>query len=464
MPSIISTGIGSGLDIASIVSQLVAAEAKPVETRIGKQEARAQVRLSAYGSLKSALSEFQAQVELMKDMDKFLARKATVSDESLLSATAGTSALPSSYLVEVVQTAEAQKLTSGAFVDSDTVVGTGNLVLTVGSNSFTVEITDENNTLAGIRDAINDAADNYGVAATIVNADAGSYLILSGEKTGLSSAMTITQSDGDGGLASLEYDPGSGLNALTEAIAAEDALIRIDGFDVMSETNSFSGAIQGVSLDILGAAPGEQVDLDVVNDEEVVRETVNAFVKSYNELVELFDQLTSYDIENQVAGPLLGDATARSLRDQVRRELSTAVTDLDAGFSTLSEVGISIQLDGTLEVDDGKLSTILDEEFSNFGRLFAATDGFAVRLADLAGKYLDDEGALETRTEGLNAQIRDIADQRESLNERLALLEQRLYRQFNALDSLLGQLTQTSNFLSQQLANLPGYTPPGKDN
>jgi flagellar hook-associated protein 2 len=337
-------------------------------------------------------------------------------------------------------------------------------VLTVGSNSFTVEITDENNTLAGIRDAINDAADNYGVAATIVNADAGSYLILSGEKTGLSSAMTIAQSDGDGGLASLEYDPDNGLNALTEAIAAEDALIRIDGFDVMSETNSFSGAIQGVTLDILGAAPGEQVDLDVVNDEEVVRETVNEFVKSYNELVELFDQLTSYDIENQVAGPLLGDATARSLRDQIRRELSTAVTDLDASFSTLSEVGISIQLDGTLEVDDGKLSTILDEEFSNFGRLFAATDGFAVRLADLAGKYLDDDGALETRTEGLNAEIRDIADQRESLNERLALLEQRLYRQFNALDSLLGQLTQTSNFLSQQLANLPGYTPPGKDN
>jgi flagellar hook-associated protein 2 len=464
MPSIISTGIGSGLDIASIVSQLVAAEAKPVETRIGKQEARAQVRLSAYGNLKSALSEFQAQVESMRNMDEFLARKASVSDDSLLSATAGTNALPSSYLVEVVQTAEAQKLTSSAFVDSDTVVGTGDLVLTVGANSFTVQITDENNTLAGIRDAINNAADNYGVAATIVNADAGSYLILSGEKTGQSNAMTITQSGGDGGLASLEYDPGNGLNALTESIAAQDALIRIDGFDVMSETNSFSGAIQGVTIDVFGAAPGELVALDVVNDEEVVRESVNAFVKSYNELVELFDQLTSYDVENQTAGALLGDATARSLRDQIRREMSTAVTDLDAGFSTLSEVGIEIQLDGSLEVDDAKLSTILDADFSNFGRLFAATDGFAVRLADLSGRYLDGDGALETRTAGLNAQIKDIADQRESLNERLAQLEKRLYRQFNALDSLLGQLTQTSNFLSQQLANLPGYTTPGKDN
>lgn len=110
------------------------------------------------------------------------------------------------------------------------------------------------------------------------------------------------------------------------------------------------------------------------------------------------------------------------------------------------------------------MSEILDEDFSNFGRLFAATDGFAVRLTDLAEQYLDGDGALETRTEGLNAQIKDIADQRESLNERLALLEKRLYRQFNALDSLLGQLSQTSNFLSQQLANLPGYTPPGNGN
>jgi flagellar hook-associated protein 2 len=275
--------------------------------------------------------------------------------------------------------------------------------------------------------------------------------------------MTITQSGGDGGLASIEYDPGNGLNALTESIAAQDALIRIDGFDVMSETNSFSGAIQGVTIDVMEAAPGELMDLDVVNDEEVVTQTVTAFVDSYNQLVELFDKLTSYDIENQVAGPLLGDATARSIRDQIRREMSTAVTDLDADFSTLSEVGIEIQLDGKLEVNSVKLSSTLDESFSNFGRLFAATDGYAVRLADLSNRYLDDDGALETRTVGLNAQIKQIADQRESLNERLALLESRLYRQFNALDSLLGQLTQTSNFLNQQLSNLPGYTTPSKD-
>ena len=464
MASIISTGIGSGLDIAGIVQQLVAAEAQPIETRIGRQEARAQVRLSAYGNLKSALSEFQTQLDVMKDINQFLARKATTGDESLFSVEADTSALPSSYSVEIVQVAQTQKLNSGAFLDSDAVVGTGDLAITVGVNSFSVEITTDNNTLTGIRDAINEAPDNQGVAATIVNADSGSYLILTGEKTGLSNSMTITQSGGDGGLASLEYDPVNGLNSLTESIAAQDAFIRIDGFDVMNETNSISGAVQGVTIDLFEAAPGELVSLNVVNDEGVVRETVNSFVDSYNQLVQLFDQLTSYDVENQVAGPLLGDATARSIRDQIRREMSTAVTDIEANFSTLSEVGIQIQLDGALEINEATLSDTLDADFSNFGRLFAATDGFAVRLSDLVGGYLDDEGALESRTNGLNAQIEDIGDQREALNERLARLEQRLLRQFNALDSLLGQLTQTSNFLAQQLNNLPGFTTPSNGN
>lgn len=460
MPSIISTGIGSGLDIAGIVQQLVAAEAQPVEARIGKQEARAQVKLSAFGSLKSALSGFQDTLDVMRDLDKFLVRKAISADEEVFIATAGTTAVPATYSLEILQKAQAQKLGSAAFTGSDTVIGTGTLLIAVGAASFEVEITDENSTLAEIRDAINDAADNQGVAATIVNAEDGSHLIVTSENTGASNSITITQSGGDGGLASIEYDPGNGLNALTEMTAAQDAHIQIDGFDVYGETNSISSAIDGVAIDLIEARPGETVLLEIANDEEAVRATVTEFVDGYNELVELFDKLTSYDAENQVAGPLLGDATARSIRDHIRRELSTAVTDIDAAFATLSEVGIEVQLDGNLEIDDAALSDTLDEDFSNFGRLFAASDGFAVRLSDMLDQYLDSDGALDARTAGLKAQIDDISDQRDALNLRLGALEERLFRQFNALDSLLGQLSQTSNFLAQQLNNLPGYTTP----
>lgn len=458
MASIISTGIGSGLDIAGLVQQLVAAEAAPVETRLATNEAKAQSKLSAFGSMKSALAAFRDQVDEMRKLDGLLARSGRSGNEDRFTVSVTNDASPASYGVDVRQLAQAQKLTSTAFASADTVIGTGTLSISVGADSFNLQISSENNTLAGIRDAINDAADNTGVAATIVNADAGSYLILSGTATGAANALTVTQSGGDGGLAAIEYDPGSGLNAMTETIAAQDALVRIDGLDVYSASNTIAGAIDGVTLNLLEANPGSETSLDVVNDHDAVRDSVDSFVALYNELVGVLDQLTAYDAETKLAGPLLGDTTARSIRDQLRREMSVAVTDLEADFATLSEVGIEIQLDGSLEVDSDKLSGVLEEDFTRFGQLFSATDGYAVRMYDLAEVYLRTGGILQTRTDGLNTQIEDYNDQRVSLNERLVSLEARLLRQFNALDSLLGELTQTSTFLNQQLTNLPGFT------
>ncbi len=435
-----------------------------MESRISQQEARAQGKLSAFGSLKSALADFRDKLEIMKTLDKFLSRKAVSSNEDYFTVTAGTNALPASYSLEVVQLAQAQKLTSGSFTDSDAVVGTGTLTLSVGAVSADIEITSENNTLAGIRDAINAATDNPGIAATIVNADSGSYLILTSESTGVANEITVTQTGGDGGLAALEYDPGMGLTALTESIAAQDALIRIDGFDIMSDTNSFSGAVDGVTIDILQATGGASETLTVENDEEAARDLVGDFVESYNALIDVFESLTNYDVETELAGPLVGDATVRSIRDQIRREMSIAVTDIEANFSTLSEVGIEVQLDGKLEINDVQLSATLGDEFVKFGQLFSNSDGFAVRLFDLTDGFLKSDGIIETRTKGLEETIEGYSDDREALNERLASLETRLLRQFNALDSLLAQLSSTSNFLAQQLNNLPGVTNPGSTN
>jgi flagellar hook-associated protein 2 len=458
MANIISAGIGSGLDIAGLVQSLVAAEAEPVESRLGRQEARVQSKLSAFGSLKSALAEFRDALDTMRELDSFLTRKAASGNEDLFQAVVEGNALPASYDLEVAQVAQSQKLNSGAFADADTAIGTGTLLLSVGADSFGVAISSENNTLAGIRDAINDAVDNPGVAATIVNADSGSYLILSGEKTGVANAITVNQTGGDGGLAALEYDPGAGLNSLTETIAAQDALIRIDGLDVISDTNSISGAVQGVTIDVFGSDPGQRYSLLVANDEAAARETVNSFVDSYNELIATFDRSTSFDAEQSVAGPLLGDSTVRGIRDEIRRELSVATLDIDATFSTLTEVGIELQVDGTMQINEEALTGTLEQDFSKFGQLFATSDGFAVRLFDRVEGYLAADGLLEARTEGLTDQIDSIGEQREASNERLLSLEARLLRQFNALDTLLGELGNTSNFLAQQLGNLPGFT------
>jgi flagellar hook-associated protein 2 len=458
MASIISSGIGSGLDIAGLVQNLVAAEAAPVQTRIGQQEARAQAKLSAFGSLKSALAQFRDKLDVMKNLDSFLSRAGSSGNEDLFKVTVGQSALPASYSVEVAQLAQSQKLTSGAFASKDSIIGTGTLTIAVGANAFNIEITDQNNTLAGIRNSINSALENSGVSATIVAADAGSYLILSGEKTGASNTMVITQSGGDGGLSALEYDPANSLFSLVESIPAQDALVRIDGLDIMSDSNVIDGAIEGVTINLVEAKPGSTDALIVSNDDAAVRQTIDEFVESYNSLVSTFDLLTQYDADADVAAPLLGDSTIRGIRDQIRREFSVTVKDIEAPFSSLSEIGIDVQLDGKLEVIDDDLGAILNSDFSKLGQLFANSDGYATRLFGIVDGFLQTGGIIETRTAGLNSAIDDFSEQRDALGERLASLESRLLRQFNALDSLVGELSSTSAFLTQQLSNLPGFT------
>jgi flagellar hook-associated protein 2 len=455
MASITSTGIGSGLDVGGIVEQLVAAEGQPAEQRFARQEARAQSELSAYGTLKSALSEFRDQLDGMRELNSLLARKASSGNEELFAVVPDETAVPARYSVEVVQLAEAAKLTSGAFTGSDAAVGTGTLTIGVGALSFDVEITEENNTLAGIRDAINAAVDNAGVSATIVNADAGSYLILSGTKTGASREVSVSQAGGDGGLAALTWDAATGTGALTQSQAAQDAQVRIDGFDVFSETNTITGAIDGVSIDLLQAAPGETNDAVIEYDTAAVRSSVTDFVESYNELVDTVGSLTSFNPETRQGGPLLGDATLRGLEAQLRREFSTPAGNSQSPFGTLAEIGVSLQVDGKLAVDDTRLDEALGTNFQDVGRLFAGEDGFATRLFDRVDRVLADDGAIETRTEGLNNRIERIEEQREALGRRLEALETRLLRQFNALDSLVSQLNNTSSFLTQQLANLP---------
>jgi len=232
---------------------------------------------------------------------------------------------------------------------------------------------------------------------------------------------------------------------------------------VASTTNVIDEAIDGVTLNLVAADPDTPFDLDIANDHEAVLASVDSFVEKYNGLVAVLDELTIYDAETQVSGPLLGDNTARGVRDQIRRALSESVTDIEADFSSLAEVGIEVQLDGTLSADASRISAVLNEDFNRFGQLFTGSDGYAVRIYDIADSYLQTGGALQTRTEGLNAQIESVGEQRESLNARLSALQTRLLRQFNALDSLLGELNQTSNFLSQQLTNLPGFTQPGSN-
>ena len=458
MGSVITSGVGSGLDIQGLVSQLVAAEGAPQTLRLNREEAVLQGELSALGTLRSALAEFQSALDSLTDLDTFRGRTVAQSLEDFVSVTANSTAAPGTFSLEVEQLASAQRLASAAFTDKDTVVGTGTLTLAVGTATFAVDIDTGNNTLVGIRDAINNAENNTGVVATIINAVDGSRLVLSATETGLANTLTVTESDGDGGLVALVYDPDNTIENLTEIDPAQDARVLIEGFAVESSSNTISGAVDGIDIVLLAEnLPGEETDITVGFDRAGAKASVEALVDSYNAFVDAIDRLTSFDPETETAGPLLGDATVRNLTFQLRRELGESVAGLSGPFSSLIDLGITAELDGKLAIDGAKLDAAFDEDFDAIGSLFTTVDvGVAARLDALVDPYLSTGGLLDTRTDGLNASIEDIGDRRASLDERLAAVEARLFDQFNALDTLLAQLQSTSNFLTQQLANLPG--------
>ncbi|MEM9401845.1 MAG: flagellar filament capping protein FliD [Pseudomonadota bacterium] len=458
MTGIISTGIGSGLDIQSIVTQLVAAEGAPVEGQLARREATVQSKLSAFGSLKASLSTLQSAAEGIATQEDILKRKVTSADEESFTAEITGTASPANYAIEVINVASAQRLTSGVFADSTATVGTGTLTLTVGTDSVDIEVAQGDNSLSAIRDAINGSAENPGVSATIVNADAGSYLILTAEKTGTGNEITVTQTGGDGGLSALEYDSSTGLGSLTESQAADDARIRIDGFEVQSSTNTFAAAIDGVSIEVLQGTEGTTRNLLVENDFDATKTEISRFVTAYNSLVDLNQTLTAFDQDSGSAGALLGDATLRGIVNQVRNEMNSAVSGAGGVFNLLGDIGIELQLDGKFTIDQAALDDALDQDFSRVGQLFTSEDGFATRLAATTETFLQSDGILQIRTDGLDSQVERINEQRERLELRLTSLEERLFRQYNALDSLLAELSNTSTFLNAQLQNLPGFT------
>lgn len=458
MASITTTGIGSGLDISGLVQSLVTAEGQAQASRLERREAGFQARLSAYGSFRSAVEELRSALEPLKTLSRFQGRTVTSGNKDVVAGTAGATAAPGSFAIEVVQLATPQKLRSGVFAAETTAVGTGSLVVTTGGKSMTLVIDAKNGTLAGIRDAVNGASGNPGVTASIVTGTAGAQLVLTSRSTGASNAITVTQSGGDGGLSSLVYDPANSILNLTEVSAARDASILVDGVAVTSATNSFTSAISGVTIDATGVSTvGEPTTLTIAYDTTGARSKIDEFVGAYNSLVDNLRALASYDPETKVAGPLLGDATYRDFSESVRRLLSTSTGGLGVSFATLAELGISRTLDGTLEVNDAKLASALTTDFDGVGRFFsAAGDGVATRMDTLLERYVTAGGALDTRIKGLQKSIDGIGDEREALQTRLTAYEARLRTQFNALDSLVARLRSTGDYLTQQLANLPG--------
>jgi flagellar hook-associated protein 2 len=313
-----------------------------------------------------------------------------------------------------------------------------------------VTIDTTKNTLAGIRDAINAALDNKGVRAAIINSTGGAVLTLTSTNTGLAKALRVTQSGGDGGLAALVYDPGVTTN-LTEVAPARDASIKVEGFSATSAGNSFANVIDGVTINVVAAEPGTIKTLTVSNDNSAAVDNVKKFVQDFNAAVATMSQLRRYNPTTKDAGPLLGDAMLRGIEANLRGMIADKVPGATTPYDSLSSIGITTQLDGTMRLDESKLSSALGASFDAVGKLFGLAAGVGAKMHTYLDTQLKSDAVISTRTDGLNGQRRLNDRERDVLEARMKSVEQRYRKQFSSLDTVLAGLQQTSAFLTQRL-------------
>lgn len=452
MAGISSPGIGSGLDINGLVTQLVALERRPAQIQIDRLRVQTQAKISGLGSLSASLSGLKTAFEALSDGSAFKKRTATSGNTEVLKATAAAGAAPGKVSVEVIALATAQKLSSGAFANASTQVGTGTLTLSANGKSLALTVDSTNGSLTAIRDAINGAAGNPGVGATIVTGTDGAHLVLTATTSGAAGAIKVTASGGDGGLAALTFDPANPPNGLTQVVAAQDAQVKVDGIAATASGNRLDKVVEGLTLDLVAAAPGAPVAIDVAVDRTAIVGAVNSFVASFNSLVSAEKQLSKFDATTGVAGVLLGDATLRSVQSQLAQALG--VRDEGGGFGSLSEVGVRFAVDGTLSVDAVALDAAVDGKLKDLTAFFAASAPFGAALDQVFDRFLGATGAIDLRTQSLTETQKDLDEQQARLETRLAATEARLRAQFAALDGLLSRLQSTGNFLAQQLASV----------
>lgn len=470
MAGISSPGIGSGLDVQTIVSQLVALERRPID-QVNRQKATTEATLSSFGLLQSYTTNMRDAARALAKPDLWTKATATSSQEAAVAVSASASATEGSYSVEVSQLARAQGLASGAFASSASTVGSGNLTIALGtwtetvdpgppettSHAFTgngataIDVPiDAGDTLLQIRNKINDA--DAGVTASIVNDGSGARLVLRSTETGAENAARITVDDPS--LEALAYDPENGVGTMTQTLKALDAQATINGLSVTNASNTLTDVVEGLTL-TLKTTNTSAAQVTVGKDTAAMRSAVDEFVKSYNAINTYLRDQTKYDATTKVAGKLQGDSAARSLQNQMR-SLTQMTSGASAGYATLSSLGITVQRDGSLLLDSSRFNEALANPsavataFTN-DDVGEANDGFAVRINALTTALTGTDGLIESRTEGLRAAIRRQEDRITQLEDRVSRTEERLLRQYSALDTRLGSLTGLGNYVSQQV-------------
>jgi flagellar hook-associated protein 2 len=438
-----SPGIGSGLDVNSIVSQLVELERRPIAV-LQEKKTKLNTQLSSFGLLQSYMANVQSAAAQLSRADFWTKNVGSSSDAAAVSVTALASAVPASYSIDVLSLATAQSLSTavGAITDASN-MGAGTITITRGTASIPITVAD-GTSLAALRTQINAA--QAGVTAAIIQDGANPRLVLTGQNTGAANAVTVAVTGATGQLNALIYPAG-----MTQDRPAADAVLRINGLQISSASNTLSNVVDGLSL-TLAKITTSPVQLTISNDKATIRKGITDFVSAYNEISRYLATQTKYDETSKAAGALQGDSSAVGLLNRLRG-LQQQTSAASTVFDRLGDLGLELQRDGLIKVNDSKLDAALANP-AEVARAFTTLQtGFGHRFKALSDGVLSTDGLLTTRTNGLRDSISRNDKDQKRLEERVARVQERLTRQYSALDNSLNRLNGLGSYVEQQIIN-----------
>lgn len=449
MATISSPGLGSNLDVKSIVSQLVALEKKPLDT-LKLQAATVQTKISAFGQIKSLVSTLSDTLGKLTSVTGWNAVNATSSNSSAVSVSAVGGTLPTTFNVEVSVLAKAKATASAAVLPVGGAVGAGTLTFTpVSGTAVDVAVT-ATDTVSDVASKINGA--NAGVTATVLSDASGERLLLRSNSTGVSGGFTLSVADDDGNNADA-----AGLSRLvvgtTTTTAATDAAATVNGIPVTSSTNTFSTTVSGVTFNALQVTTAP-VEISISKSTTDIQKNIDAFVAAYNAINDVLNEATKYDAATKGAGLLQGDSTALALQNSLRSAIQSVTTGSSV-YTRLTDVGITQQRGGNLAVDSAKLSAALanTDELKNMFRSTGggAADGVAVKIKAVTTSLLSSSGFFQTKDASLKLSLSQNAKNQLQVNERVTKFEANLNARYSALDTKMASLNALNAYVSQQV-------------
>lgn len=453
--SVTSLGVGSGIDLESLVSNMVKVQRDARVSSYNESISDYKSEVSAYGKLKSALEAFEESVEKLSDSKLFTGRTAETTQPTsgdIISVEADKTSSNGSYNISVSQLAQGSRSLSaaGAFSSPDDVVSAngGQLKYTSGDEEFTIDVA-AGTTLKELREQINGADDNFGISANLVDDGTGNvFLALTSDKSGAGNDLVVENVSGDAALASVSSDL-----SISADDAAKDAIINVDGIDIRSDTNTFEGAISGLTIKALNISAvsdsgvPEKAKTSVNYDTETVKETLNSFIESYNNLQTLFESQT------KIGGPLNGSSLIRGLEGALNSDLMTTF-DNAGDLSTIFDIGIEMDNDGKLSLDDTKFSDAMDNSYDDLTTLFSGENGLASVMEEFVGSYTGSGGMLKDLVDSSQSSVKATEKQLENYEYRMVQYEERLRARFTQLDVSLASMKSNGNYLLNQLGSM----------